>query len=121
MKAMILVAGLLGIGMMVSAEKAEAAVQYSRTILYFDSSENLIGQSILYCSNQAEHQGTTSGPVRVTITYSCETYETNSLSYSGASAGLRSAFCDTWGQGMCDSGPWRNSDLTSPWSGGFYQ
>ncbi|MBV6815321.1 DUF6289 family protein [Xanthomonas campestris pv. passiflorae] len=102
------------------AQDASAATQYGRTWMWFDANENLVGQSILYCSNQTEHQGTTSTEKRVVIVYACDTREAASITYSGLSPQLRSDFCDTWGQGMCDSGPWPNGYLTSPWQRGLY-
>ncbi|CAD0320251.1 DUF6289 family protein [Xanthomonas hortorum] len=106
-------------GLAVTPE-ANAATQYGRTWMWFDANENLVGQSILYCSNQTEHQGTTSTTKRVIISYACDTREVSSIDYTEVSPQLRADFCDTWGQGMCEGGPWPNGYLTSPWQRGLY-
>lgn len=120
MKTAVLVAIFSAMSGLAIAPTASAATQYGRTWMWFDANENLVGQSILYCSNQTEHQGTTSTEKRVVIVYACDTRDVSSISYTMLSSQLRSDFCDTWGQGMCDSGPWINGYLTSPRQPGLY-
>lgn len=120
MKTILLAAVFMAMSGLAFTPEANAVTQYGRTWMWFDANENLVGQSILYCSNQTEHQGTTSTVKRVVISYACDTRNVNSISYSELSQQLRADFCDTWGQGMCEDGPWPNSYLTSPWQRGLY-
>ncbi|MBB5865789.1 hypothetical protein [Xanthomonas sp. 3058] len=120
MKKVLLASIFVAISGLTVTPEVKAATQYGRTWMWFDANENLVGQSILYCSNQTEHQGATSTAKRVIISYVCDTREVNSISYTGLSQQLRSDFCNTWGQGTCEDGPWPNGYLTSPWQRGLY-
>ncbi|TBV76235.1 DUF6289 family protein [Pseudoxanthomonas winnipegensis] len=120
MKSALVAAAIAAMGTLGVMPSAHAVTQYGRTWMWFDANENLVGQSILYCDNTSEHQGTTSTAKRVIISYACETRQTNAISYTDISTELRADFCDTWGQGMCEEGPWANGYLTSPWTSGLY-
>ncbi len=113
---------VVGVALLAAASSfnAGAVTKYGRSFMYFDANENLVGQGILFCNNKTQHQGVTSGDVRVIIAYDCNTYETSSISYENASPDLRAAFCTTWGAGQCDDGPNPNNDLTGPWESGLY-
>jgi hypothetical protein len=50
-----------------------AATEYARSIIYFNSSDQIIGQQILYCTNTYKHAGTidASNPYRIEEEFGC--------------------------------------------------
>jgi hypothetical protein len=75
---------------------ANAVTSHAQSRFWFDSSGNLIGQSILYCSNVTQHKGTAvaTNPYFINIQYDCPPDGTANVGYSASiPSQLRNNFC----------------------------
>jgi hypothetical protein len=103
--------------------KAYAVSTTAASAFYFDSSNNLIGQSLRYCANDKQHIGTASSSNRnkVTIFYNCDSGAVSVTYDVGVPGVLRNDFCALY-QVCDDPMPWPiNAEfLNYPIEQGFY-
>ncbi|TCV92434.1 hypothetical protein EC912_107142 [Luteibacter rhizovicinus] len=85
--------------------RAEAVVQYGSSTYYFDASNHVVGQSILYCDNKPYHWGISPQGNSISIRYSCDTTTAVSLAFPpNMDPVVRNAFCAE--SGACEVGPY---------------